>query len=95
MPTLTKTRAMSHADSLAALNAAAKKAATKEAEKKKQDAIDKKKEEEEQAFKIKEASEGKKRDAARLKAGKAAKEAKEKEHNEVNYQTSTGMKMKK
>jgi hypothetical protein len=93
MPTLTKTRAMSHANSLAALNATAKKAATKEAEMKKQDAIDKKKEEEEQAFKIKEASEEKKRDAARLKAGKAArttqaieKEAKKKEHatNKVN-----------
>ena len=52
MPTLTKTRAMSHANSLAALNATPKKAATKEAGKKKRDAIDKKKEEEEQASKI-------------------------------------------
>ena len=66
MPTLTKTRAMSHADSLATLNAAAKRAATKEAEKKKND---KKKEEEEQA-EIQQASEEKKRDAKRLKAGK-------------------------
>jgi hypothetical protein len=76
-----------------ALNATTKKAATEEAEKKKQDAIDKKKEEEDQAFKIKEASEGKKRDAARLKAEKALrttqaieKEAKKKKHatNDVN-----------
>ena len=37
MPTLTKTRAISHADTLAALNATAKKAATNEAEKKKND----------------------------------------------------------
>ena len=83
MPTLTKTRAMSHANSLAALNAAANKAATKEAEKKKND---KKKEEEEQA-KIQQATEEKKRDAARLKAAKATeKEAKKKEHttDEVN-----------
>ena len=78
---------MSHADSLAALNATAKKAATSKVEKKKQDAIDKKKAEEDQAIKIKEASEEKKKDAARLKAGKAAKttqaiekEAKNKEH---------------
>jgi hypothetical protein len=56
MHTLTKTRAMSHAATLAALNATAMNAATKEAEKKKQDAIEKKKEEEEQAFKMKEAS---------------------------------------
>ena len=94
MPTLTKTRAMSHTDSLAALNATAKKAAAKEAEKKKQDAIDKKKAEEEQAFKIKEASEEKKKDAARLTAGKAArttqaieKEAKKKEHTSVKVNT--------
>jgi len=81
MPTLTKTRAMSHANSLAALNATAKKAATKEAEKKKQDAIDKKKEEEEQALKMKEASDEKKRDAARLKTAKAIeKKAKKKGH---------------
>ena len=70
MPTLTKTRAMSHADSLAALNGTAKKAATKEAEKKKQDAVDKKKAEDEQAIKIKEAREEKKKDAVRLKAKK-------------------------
>ena len=77
MPTLTKTRAMSHADTLAALNATAKKAATNKEEKKKSD---KKKKEEEQA-KIQQASEEKKRDAARLKAAKATKkEAKTKEH---------------
>ena len=94
MPTLTKTRAMSHANSLAALNATAKKASMKEAEKKKQDAIDKKKAEKEQAFKIKEASEEKKKDAARLTAGKAArttqaieKEAKKKEHASVEVNT--------
>ncbi len=69
MPTLTKTRAMSHADSLAVLNATAKKAVTNEAEKKKSD---KKKKEEDQA-KIQQASEEKKRDAARLKTGKAAR----------------------
>jgi len=90
MPTLTKTRAMSHADALAALNATAKKAATKEAEKKKQDAANKKKAEEEQAIKIKEAREEKKKDAVRLTAGKAArttqtigKEPKKKEHASV------------
>ena len=83
MPTLTQTRAMAHAHSLAALNATAKNAATKEEEKKKND---KKKEEEEQA-KIQQASEEKKRDAARLKAAKATKkEAKKKEHttDEIN-----------
>ena len=64
---------MSHADSLAVLNATAKKEATKEAEKKKQDAADKKKAGEEQAIKIKEAREEKKKDAARLKAEKAMK----------------------
>ena len=57
MPTLPKTTAMSHADSLAALNATAKNAATKEARQKEQDAIKKKKKEEEQAFKMKEARE--------------------------------------
>ena len=66
MHTLTKTRAMSHEDSLATLNAAAKRAATKEAEKNKNN---KKKEEEEKA-EIQQASEEKKRDAAQLKAGK-------------------------
>ena len=65
MPTLTKTRAMSHANSLAPLNATTKKAATKEAENKKQDAADRTKAEEEQAIKIKEAREEKKKDAAR------------------------------
>ena len=77
MPTLTQTRAMAHAHSLAALNATAKNAATKVEEKKKND---KKKEEEEQA-KIQQASEEKKRDAARLKAAKEIeKEAKKKKH---------------
>ena len=73
MPTQTKTREMSHADSLAVLNVTAKKEAMKEVEKKKQNAINKKKEEEEQAIKIKEASKVKKRDSVRLKAVNTAR----------------------
>jgi hypothetical protein len=81
MPTQTKTRGMSHADSLAALNATAKAAATKEAKKKEREAIEKKEKEE----KMKEVSEKKKRDAARSKAEQEAKEneAKKKEHNDI------------
>jgi hypothetical protein len=72
---------MSHADSLAALNATAKAAATKEAKKKEREAIEKKEKEE----KMKEVSEKKKRDAARSKAEQEAKEkeAKKKEHDDI------------